>query len=76
VFLLIKATQNWDVQSRPYALGILLLWMLVSKFVKLLGYFTRYPQDIVLLPVSILFGYFHGLIKVYAFFTLNMVRLL
>ncbi|KAH0545325.1 hypothetical protein FGG08_000624 [Glutinoglossum americanum] len=66
VFLLIKTTQNWG------ALSVLLLWMLISKFVKLLGHFVRYPEDVVLLPVSILFGYFHGFIKVYAFFTLNI----
>ena len=73
VFLLCQATQNWDAQSRHYALGTLLLWMFISKFVKLLGHFVRYPADVVLLPVSILFGYFHGLIKVYAFFSLNVV---
>jgi len=76
VFFLTKTTQNWDARSQLYAISMLLLWMLVSKFVKLLGHFARYPQDIVLLPVSILFGYFHGLIKVYAFCSLNVVRLL
>jgi hypothetical protein len=51
-----------------------LLWMFVSKFIKLLGHFIRYPEDVILLPVSILFGYFHGFIKVYAFLSLNVVR--
>ena len=76
LFLLSKATQDWDAQSGQYALIALLLWMFISKFVKILGHFIRYPEDVVLLPVSILFGYFHGLIKVYAFFSLNVVRLL
>ncbi|KAH0542467.1 hypothetical protein FGG08_003138 [Glutinoglossum americanum] len=75
VFLLSKTTQDWDSHSRWYALGALLLWMLISKFVKILGHFIRYPGDVLLLPVSILFGYFHGLIKVYAFFSLNVVGL-
>jgi hypothetical protein len=73
VLLLCKATQDWDAQSRHYALSALLLWMFISKFVKLLGHFVRYPADVVLLPASILFGYLHGLIKVYAFFSLNVV---
>lgn len=48
-------------------------WMLTSKFIKLFGHWTRYPIDILLLPVSILFGYFHGGIKIYAVLTLNVV---
>jgi hypothetical protein len=76
MFLLSKASQDWDVQLRQYALGAQLLWMFISKFVKLLGHFIRYPQDITLLPVSILFGYFHGFIKVYACCSLNVVRVL
>lgn len=44
-----------------------------TKVVKLMGLFLRNPTDIIYLPVSILFGYFHGLIKLYALITLNMV---
>jgi len=42
-----------------------------TKVVKLVGLFRKNPRDIVYLPVSILFGYFHGLIKLYALFTLK-----
>lgn len=44
-----------------------------TKVVKLIGLFRRNPSDIIFLPVSIIFGYFHGLIKLYALLTLNMV---
>lgn len=44
-----------------------------TKVVKLIGLFRRQPSDIKYLPVSILFGYLHGLIKLYALVTLNMV---
>lgn len=47
-----------------------------TKVVKLVGLFKRNPSDLVFLPVSIIFGYLHGLIKLYALFTLNMVCLL
>lgn len=47
--------------------------MFVSKFIKLIGHYIRYPVDFFLLPVSILFGYFHGLIKIYAIFTVKVV---
>lgn len=52
------------------ALGV---WMFISKFIKLLGHYIRFPVDCLLLPVSILFGYFHGGIKMYAVLTLNVV---
>lgn len=42
-----------------------------SKVIKLVGLFLREPMDIIFLPVSIIFGQFHGLIKLYALFTLN-----
>ena len=54
-------------------LAILLIWMLVSKFVKLLGHYIRYPVDFFLLPVSIIFGYLYGLIKARAMLSLNVV---
>lgn len=47
--------------------------MLFSKFIKLLGHYVRYPVDFIMLPISILFGYFHGAIKIYAVLTLNVV---
>ena len=54
-------------------LVMLLCWMLMSKFLKLLGHYIRYPVDFLLLPVSILFGYLHGLIKARAMLSLNVV---
>lgn len=56
--------------------ALLLCLMLTSKFIKLLGHFIRYPVDFVFLPLSILFGYFHGLIiKPYAMITLDVVSI-
>ena len=45
----------------------------MSKFLKLLGHYIRHPVDFFLLPVSIIFGYLHGLIKAKAMMTLNVV---
>jgi hypothetical protein len=70
-----KGTQEWDERSHSLAMQSLFLWMFVSKFIKLLGHYIRYPADFVLLPVSVLFGYFHGGIKLYAACTLNVVSL-
>lgn len=49
--------------------------MFVSKWIKLLGHYIRYPVDVFFLPLSICFGYFHGLLKLYAMFTLDAVSL-
>lgn len=68
-----KATESWNVESHVRAMQALVVWMFISKFIKLLGHYVRYPVDVLLLPLSILFGYFHGVIKIYAVLTLNVV---
>lgn len=44
----------------------------IVKTVKLIGLFKRNPADIMYYPTSILFGYFHGLIKLWALCTLRI----
>jgi len=51
----------------------LLAWIVFSKFIKLITHFARYPVDLFLWPVSVLFGWFHGAIKFYALATLSEV---
>ena len=67
------STESWNDDSRLAGLITLLIWMLMSKFLKLLGHYIRYPIDFLLLPVSIAFGYLHGLIKARAMMSLNVV---
>jgi hypothetical protein len=55
---------------------VLLAVMIFSKFVKQLPHYVRDPCDCIFIPVSILFGYFHGLIKLYGLCTLHEVCLL
>lgn len=45
----------------------------MSKWIKFVGHYLRYPVDVLLIPVSILFGYFHGFLKLYAACTLHIV---
>ncbi|KAF2454640.1 glycosyltransferase like family 2-domain-containing protein [Lineolata rhizophorae] len=42
-----------------------------ARWIKLCGHWIRYPGDLIYLPLSILFGYAHGAIKIWAFLTLN-----
>ncbi|KAL4869545.1 hypothetical protein BDV12DRAFT_208380 [Aspergillus spectabilis] len=48
------------------ALSHLIRWMLVSKIVEFIPYFVQNPQDLAILPASIIFGYIHSFIKIYA----------
>ncbi|KAM6485442.1 glycosyltransferase family 2 protein [Trichoderma sp. SZMC 28011] len=67
------ATAEWNLQYRHYAFWAQFIFMFAfTKFVKLMGLLLRNPSDVVFVPISIVFGYFHGLIKLYALFTLNM----
>lgn len=62
------------MQNRRYAFWSQFVFMFAfTKVVKLMGLFIRNPSDVMFLPVSVVFGYFHGLVKLYALITLNMV---
>jgi len=50
--------------------GVLLTWWIVSRFVRIFGYFRRYPKRIRYLPAYILYGYINAILKIYAFATL------
>lgn len=73
IYLSLKATASWTPQNQMIAVIAQLVFMLLTKVVKLIGLFIREPKDIGFLPISILFGYFHGWIKLYALLTLRMV---
>ena len=73
IYFYLLCSQTWDGDVRLAGITALLTWMFMSKFIKLLGHYIRYPVDILLLPVSICFGYLHGLIKARAMVSLNVV---
>ncbi|OHE97491.1 glycosyltransferase family 2 [Colletotrichum orchidophilum] len=73
IFALWKGTADWDTESRRQALWAQIIFVFgFTKVVKLVNLFRRNPSDILFLPVSILFGYAHGIIKLYALSTLKM----
>ncbi|KAH8597591.1 glycosyltransferase family 2 protein [Bisporella sp. PMI_857] len=72
VYITYRAAIDFIPGHEWYAVAAQLGFMFITKVVKLLGLFSREPFDLIFLPVSILFGYFHGLIKLWAFFTLRM----
>jgi hypothetical protein len=54
--------------------SLVITWYMFTKIVKLTGLFRRHPADIFFLPVSMIFGFFHGFIKMKALWTWNEVR--
>jgi len=58
----------------PWALALLLLWILFFKMVKPCSYFCRHPQDLVLLLAYFAFTYIHSFIKLYALMTFWKVQ--
>ncbi|TVY14802.1 hypothetical protein LARI1_G008624 [Lachnellula arida] len=71
-FLLHCSTITWDPSHRLLSFCIFALWLLFTKVVKLVPHFVLYPANICFIPVTILFGYFHGPIKFYALLTLHL----
>jgi hyaluronan synthase len=60
------------VINRQYEFaGILLVWWLVSRFVRVFGYFRSHPSKIGYLPAYVLYGYVNAALKIYAMATLR-----
>jgi hypothetical protein len=68
------------VDEQAERLQASLLWAIFvghfafSKTVKLIPHLLRNPGDVRFVPVSVLFGYFHNLIKLYGCITVTEVR--
>lgn len=72
---LFYGVSSWPAEQARMAFQSFAVWMAFSKIIKLTTHFVRYPIDILLWPVSVLFGWFHGAVKVYALITLSEVSL-
>ncbi|KAI9768148.1 MAG: hypothetical protein M1839_004175 [Geoglossum umbratile] len=72
VYLLHRSIGSWDPRSYLWVLYSFACWLLITKVVKLVPHFRRNPRDACFIPISIVFGYLHGLIKYYTLFTLHV----
>lgn len=53
------------------ASAVIFVWWFVSRTIKMYPHLREKPQDIVFLPAFIIYSFLTGIIKVYAFFSLN-----
>jgi cellulose synthase/poly-beta-1,6-N-acetylglucosamine synthase-like glycosyltransferase len=51
--------------------GVLIVWWLVSRTVKLFPHLRESPRDIVLVPAYVFFTYVFGILRIYALLTLD-----
>ncbi|KAH6711858.1 nucleotide-diphospho-sugar transferase [Leptodontidium sp. 2 PMI_412] len=72
LYALHRAAYDLPGNGYYYAMWAQCIFMMWIKVIKLVGLFRREPFDIIFLPLSIMFGYFHGFIKIYAGITHRM----
>ncbi|KAF4546846.1 Hypothetical protein D9617_173g015910 [Elsinoe fawcettii] len=71
-YLIYRASETWNLEYRTGIRVFAAIWIfLFAKTIKLIGHYIRYPTDVALLPISILFGYIHGIIKLVGLCTLS-----
>jgi len=63
-FIFALIAKNWLVA------GILVAWWILSRLIKLFGYFRAHPKRIIYLPSYIVYTYTNALLKIYALGTL------
>ncbi|KAG0030931.1 hypothetical protein BGZ82_007197 [Podila clonocystis] len=50
-----------------------IVWLMMTRIVKLLPHLFKRPQDIIWVPAFLIFGYYFAIMKIYALFTLHEV---
>jgi LysM repeat protein/glycosyltransferase involved in cell wall biosynthesis len=63
VFTIAVVKQEW------FIVGLLGAWWVVSRCIKLFGYFREHPGRIIYLPAYIIYSYANALLKIYALAT-------
>ncbi|KAG0258550.1 hypothetical protein BG011_003217 [Mortierella polycephala] len=49
------------------------VWLMMTRIVKLLPHLFKRPQDVIWVPAFLIFGYYFAVMKIYALFTLHEV---
>ena len=64
VFIFSALSGEWKLA------GIILAWWLITRFLRLTGYFIHHPQRIIYLPAYLIFSFWTAVVKLYALFTI------
>ncbi|KAI6708825.1 hypothetical protein PZA11_005887 [Diplocarpon coronariae] len=71
LYALWKATEDLSEHGRLHCMLAQVFFMVWVKAIKLISLWIRNPADIIYWPLSIVFGYLHTFIKIYALCTHN-----
>ncbi|KAF2429474.1 hypothetical protein EJ08DRAFT_650488 [Tothia fuscella] len=68
-----QISANWTAHTCGISRGLCFIWVVVlCRIIKYCRHFSRYPQDLLYLPIIPLFGYYHScFIKTYAMITMH-----
>ncbi|KAH8885134.1 hypothetical protein GQ53DRAFT_878878 [Thozetella sp. PMI_491] len=70
VYLLLQ-TKLYQEAERPWVICLaLVIWILMTKTIKLIPHFLLHPTDVFFFPGYVAFAYFHSVLKFYAMLTL------
>ncbi|CAK4031948.1 glycosyltransferase family 2 [Lecanosticta acicola] len=72
--LLSMALRNASSTAASHAYAALCAWIFFTKNLKMIPYFLRHPADMKWIPVLVAFSYFHGLMNVYAAFSMQQTQ--
>lgn len=62
---------GYTLDTRVHVYTSFITWIFITKIVKMVPHFLRYPADVWYTPVFIIFSYLHGIVNWYALFTMN-----
>lgn len=51
--------------------GLIVIWWLISRFLKAAPYLQKYPKDIWIVPVFVIFGFVQAVLRIFALATMN-----
>lgn len=72
-YLYYMVSRTWTSDLQILGLVFAVLWYLFTKTVKRVGLIRKNSWDLCFIPVSIMFGFAHGFVKLYALWTWNVV---
>ncbi|KAJ3548500.1 hypothetical protein NM208_g970 [Fusarium decemcellulare] len=72
LYYLLQHALKGETQSFRYrVIGGFIAWTLLQKTIKIWPHFARWPSDMRFIPAMILFSYAHGIINLWAAFTMT-----
>ncbi|KAI8907422.1 glycosyltransferase like family 2-domain-containing protein, partial [Powellomyces hirtus] len=71
IWLLIRNSQEGEMPH--WVIGVsYLVWLIVTRLIKYMPHFVRRPQDVLAVPIWLVFNIYFAIMKIYCLFTLHV----